>query len=238
MKKLSLIGIILTAIGIVLSIVLFIIFAGKVDGNFGGYINAYLIISFLTFILVFVFCIDSINGANKDIYRIGFIISAIGIPFTLGITIVTLIDFSNKIKEYDERERNNQTGAVHNINYSIGKNEYRNYVNKYKMRYIIPIILSSIYLVTFVVLNVINFKYISYMSDTVSPYWAFAAIFLIFFDMVIVPFLVIGLVAPILALAKPSRKSLRLNIVFGILDLTFINSITSNTIIKEIEGIN
>lgn len=241
MRKISVLACVITTLGFFTSLFFVLDSIIRIEPIVGRSMAHFLDYSTFAFLIIMILCLNATNNCNKGIIKAGILFSVIGIPFTFGISIIPLYDFVLKLKDCQKREENNKTtDANQAVDNSSKRSQYIDYVNRYKKRYIISIVLSSIYFLAFIAFSVFVYSRIfRNNADSGAVFGsAFAFICFVVIDAALLPFLVIGLVAPLKALIKPSRRTLKLNVVFGILDLTFVNSITSSTIIKEIEGIN
>ena len=241
MRKISVLACVITTLGFFTSLFFVLDSIIRIEPIVGRSMAHFLDYSTFAFLIIMILCLNETNNCNKGIIKAGILFSVIGIPFTFGISIIPLYDFILKLKDCQKREENNKTNDANQaVDNSSKRSQYIDGVNRYKKRYIISIVLSSIYLLAFIAFNVFVFSRIFRNNADSGAVLgsAFTFICLVVLDGALLPFLIIGLVTPLKALIKPSRRTLKLNVVFGILDLTFVNSIPSSTIIKEIEGIN
>ncbi len=219
-----------------------------------GKINVFLYSAFFWSIIILILSFVSLTSKSKSksVPIAGLVICFIGVYQTYGITLVAgvgfvlnLINISNQEMEYEkslEALPDEERVVVHNndINFRYKHVDYKSYVKKNKINYIISIILSTIYIAVTITLTVLLTNYLinKYSLEKVGL-GIIGIIFLVFFLYAIIFFLVIteiiGLVAPILALACPNRTILKVNSVIGFICLTFLNASASANILKDID---
>lgn len=114
---------------------------------------------------------------------------------------------------------------------------YKDYTKKYIVFYILSIFFSILYISLLIILMIQFYKW----SVRVNRNAELGIIVLGFFEFLIFVFLfllcclnVTGIVFSILAICKPKRFILRINMIFGIVTLTIFNNVASKIVLGEV----
>ena len=194
----------------------------------------------------------SLKRVSKGICIAGILICAISIYSTYGVSLVAILGFifnyifitgeEKKKEEMIESLPEEERKVIHNndINYRYKHIDYREYVKKHRVSFIISIFIALLYIGLFI-FGV--FELTAYLYDKLDVKNAGLAIFGILlmaifyfgFFFIVFLFMLVGLISPIMALVAPSRRVLKMNRVMGFVFLTILNGVAAIDILDEID---